>query len=181
MPDEFLIKDRKERKRLIHKITDGLKKEYSPITPENIEQIAKDYGNVKQIIKTPLVENKSCLLHARNGGLYIFHWETLPGCERFNLAHETGHSILHSEVGRTTALEGLSCELEADLFATRLCDIPRLLPYLYQYTISSFAEYGTKAVNLFRRNREIDRLKELGVFDVLVYNNIIRNGETENA
>ena len=174
MNSKFFIDDKREGKDHIISLTDKLKEEYSPITSLSIIGIAKDLGGVKQVVKTPLIGDKSCLLYGQDKEGYIFYWSTLPYCERFNLAHETGHALLHSEIeGKTTAREGLQFEMEADLFATRLCDIPRLLPYFYQYTLSSFAEYGTKVKNLFRKNREIERLRDLGAYDVLVYNEII--------
>lgn len=179
---QFKFCDREKRRKSITSLIDRLKKEYSPITPSSISNIAKEVGGVRQVIRTPLVGDKSRLLYGQDGHKYIFYWPELPRGERFNLAHETGYAVLHLEVeGKPIIKQGFQFEMEVDLFATQLCGIPRLLPYFYQLTLVNFVSYGTKARNLFRRDREIERLKDLGVYDVLVYNDILKDERSKDA
>lgn len=168
----------KERRKQIRDLADLFRKEYPEINVDSITEIAKKYGNVATVTKTPILGGADCVLYDEKDTGHIFYWATLPFCDEFNLAHEVGHSIIHSAIGgKRSFKEGLRYEVEADLFATQLCNIPRFLPYLYQHTLNGLADYGTDAINIFRRKKETERLKELGVYEVLKYHYLVEDSE----
>lgn len=86
----------KERKGCIIRIAKDIKSNYLDMTEDSVIDVAKRYGRVKNVIKTPLVR-QSCLVSDKHGDSYIFYRSVLPGVGKFNIAHETGHAILHHD------------------------------------------------------------------------------------
>ena len=151
--------------RVIEKLeseVDRIRTRYDPKSTEDLVKSAKNEYGVREVVNTPLVCNASRVSRVGKD-LYIFYHATFKPRERHALGHEIGHIAAGHLDGRPESWEQ---ESEANYFSQRLNGISpsKYWTYLAVGAVLSFRE---DVLNPFRRTKEIERLKRLGVYHVL--------------
>jgi len=140
-----------------------IKTKYNPKTIEDLIKVAMNEYGVVNVIKTPLVCDASITTKNRKN-FYIFYYASFKPHEMHTLGHELGH-IASGHFNRIK-FELSDLEDEADYFSAKLCGIS-LIKYKIYENIDAILSFKEMFMDIFRHEREIERLEQMGVYQFL--------------
>lgn len=149
-----------------------VRKKYNPQTIGDLERIAVEEYGVVRVVKTPFARPSRVVEERETGAAYIFYHASYEPYLLATLGHEIGHIAASHEIEAGINFdEREKMEYEANYFSAQLIGLP--LDTLHRYRdVSAILSVVEDCTNLFRRKKmkkEITRLQQLGVYDLLLY------------
>lgn len=133
---------------------DRLRRIYNPVSITSLVDIAKSEYNAKKVVDTSLAFDCSKVLIGKKS--YIFYHTAFKPHKPLSLGHEIGHLFLRP-----------GSEEEADYFSIKLNDVSLRKLKLFRLIDASLM-IPDFYISLFKRKKEIQRLKDIGAYDAFV-------------
>lgn len=147
----------------IEEEADKVRGKYHPETSQDLERVAKEEYGVIEVVKTPLV--LASIVKNTESGLYIFYNASFEPYESLTLGHEIGH-IAAGHFNERHQPGFFTREFEADYFSQLINNVSPVKFYTW-LTIDSALMANELVTRPFVKKREVERLKDLGVYHAL--------------